>query len=116
MAIFVTPRSEIAQAVAAIWGLQLGNQTMTDVLAMVSAPGGSVGAVIAGAFDASYGSASDAAVAAAFVSNLGITEDAGFSADAVAGAATYVEGELAAGSSRAGTLMAIAKAFGNLPA
>lgn len=116
MAIFVTPRSEIAQAVAAIWGLQLGNQTMTDVLAMVSAPGGSVGAVIAGAFDASYGSASDAAVAAAFVSNLGITTDAGFSADAVAGAAAYVEGELAAGSSRAGTLMAIAKAFGNLPA
>ena len=35
MAIFVTPRAEVAQAVAAIWGLQLGNTTMTDVLALV---------------------------------------------------------------------------------
>lgn len=115
MAIFVTPRSEIAQAVAAIWGLQLGNQTMSDVLALVSAPGGSVGAVVAGAFDASYGAASDEAVASAFVSNLGITEAAGFDAAAVDGAVAYVAGELDASSNRSGTLMAIAKAFGNLP-
>ncbi|MFO1326909.1 MAG: hypothetical protein U1F56_06100 [Rubrivivax sp.] len=95
----------VARAAAAIYGLQLGNGTMTMVLDEANASGG-VDKLINSVYNRDFASVSNADVAAMVVANLGIT-GAGV-ADAVA----YVKGQIdAAGAANEGAAIANAAAL-----
>jgi hypothetical protein len=80
----------IARAAAAIYGIQLGNGTMTEVLK--EAGSSSVSALINGVYNRDFANTPNADVAAMVVANLGIT------GDVVPEAVAYVTGELDAAS------------------
>lgn len=95
----------VARAAAALYGLQLGNGTMTWVLNEAANTTGGVDALINAVYARDFGTASNSSVAAAVVSNLGIT-GAG-----VTDARTYIEGVLNANPSSKGAAIASAAAL-----
>lgn len=66
----------VARAAAALYGLQLGNGTMAQVLAEANMSGGGVESVINSVYNRDFGKMSNADVAKAVVKNLGITTGA----------------------------------------
>lgn len=71
----------VARAAAALYGLQLGYGTMSEVLTEANMSGGGVDSVIKAVYNRDFGNWSDAAVAAAVVQNLGITTGASDAVD-----------------------------------
>ncbi len=66
----------VGRAAASIWGLKLGNATMSAVLNQVNANSGGVNAVVNDAFNSSFGSQPNAVIANSYVMNLGLTGQA----------------------------------------
>ncbi|NRF66804.1 hypothetical protein HLB44_07400 [Aquincola sp. S2] len=63
----------VARAAAALYGIQLGNATMTSVLAEANLGGGGIGALINGVYARDFGTKSAHDVAVLVTANLGIT-------------------------------------------
>lgn len=66
----------VGRAAASIWGLKLGNATMSAVLDQVNANPGGFTAVLNQTFNSSFGSQSNAVIADAYVTNLALTGQA----------------------------------------
>lgn len=66
----------VGRAAASMWGLKLGNATMSAVLDQVNANPGGFTAVLNDTFNNSFGAQSNAVIADAYVTNLGLTGQA----------------------------------------
>jgi len=109
MAFLPTNANQLQAYAGALYGLQIGSKTLTQVNTDIAAVG-SLNTVLNSYFKSSFGSLTTTAVADTIVKNVGVT------GDAAAAAVNYVKGQLdaAPSSARGEVVNSILSAFSNL--